>query len=382
MTGDTETIIIGGGIMGTATAYFLATSTDHHVTLLEKDNIAAGSTGDSSAIIRHHYGAKRHYSKLAKWSHEFYRSFEQTLGEPLTYESNPVVRFAINDSESARYATAGFDVLSDLGIPVTRVEREAFEEEYPMLDLTGVDFAVSDDTAAYSDGTDAATGFANAARRAGADIQTGCRVTDTISDGGQIAGIRTDEGQKSCDNLVVAAGPWTPTLARSLGVEIPITPTREQVILLDLPAEYREQYNSMPPTSSAPATNWYLRPDGSTRILIATHALSDSVHPEQYDQSPDEATILELADALREYIPSLSDAKITGRYCGVYSTTPDREFIIDSAGPTGCFFACGFSGHGFKHGPGVGRMMTDLVRNGTTNLVDASHFSLDRFTDP
>lgn len=381
MSSESETIVIGGGIMGTATAYFLATTTTHSVTLVEKSNIAAGSTGDSSAIIRHHYGKQRHYSMLAEWSHEFYRSFEETLGEPLAYESNPVVRFAINNTESAEYATAGYEVLSDLGMPVTRVEREKFEEEYPMLDLSGVDFGVSDDTAAYSDGTDAATGFASAARRAGATIMTQCEVTDVIVDNGEISGVTTSEGELSCNNLVVAAGPWTPQLAETLGVTIPVTPTREQVIILDLPDAYQESYSKDPPTSSLPETDWYLRPDGSTRLLIATHALTDAVNPDDYDRSPDHPTILELADALKSYVPDLQDAEISGQYCGVYSTTPDRDFILDAVGPDGCYFACGFSGHGFKHGPGVGRVMTDLVTNGQTDIVDITPFSLDRFSD-
>ncbi len=379
MPRETHSIVVGGGIMGTATAYFLATRTNHTVTLVEKDNIAAGSTGDSSAIIRHHYGEKRHYSILAEWSHQFYRSFEDTLDEPLAYEPNPVVRFAVDDAESAQYAMAGYEVLSDLGIPVSRVEREQFEEAYPMLDLSGVDFGVSDDTAAYSDGTDAATGFANAARRAGATISTQCGVTDVNVTAGAISGVETTDGQLSCDNLIVAAGPWTPQLAASLNVEIPVTPTREQVIILELPDSYQETYSKNPPTSSLPNTDWYLRPDGNARLLIATHALSDDVDPETYDRSPDQDTILELADALRDYIPGLSDAEISGQYCGVYSTTPDRDFILDAAGPKGCYFACGFSGHGFKHGPGVGRVMTDLVTDGQTNLVDTTPFSLGRF---
>lgn len=374
-----ESIVIGGGIMGTATAYFLATTTNHDVTLVEKNNIAAGSTGDSSAIIRHHYGDQHQYSVLAKWSHEFYRSFEDTLGEPLAYEPNPVVRFAIDDTESAEYATAGYEVLSDLGIPVTRVEQDEFEEEYPMLDLSGVDFGVSDDTAAYSDGTDAATGFASAARRAGANILTQCEVTDVVVEDAEIREITTTDGSLSCDNLVVAAGPWSPQLAESLGVSLPVTPTREQVIILDLPDAYQENYTKDPPTSSLPETDWYLRPDGNARLLIATHALTDAVDPDDYDRSPDQETILQLADALRNYIPELSDAEISGRYCGVYSTTPDRDFILDAAGPNGCYFACGFSGHGFKHGPGVGRIMTDLVSDGHTDLVDTTPFSLNRF---
>jgi glycine/D-amino acid oxidase-like deaminating enzyme len=210
---------------------------------------------------------------------------------------------------------------------------------------------------------------------------TDCEVTDVTVTDGAVSAIETTQGRLTCDNLVVAAGPWTPKLADSLGVTIPITPTREQVIILELPESFQETYRKDPPTSSLPATDWYLRPDGNARLLIATHALTDAVDPDDYDRSPDQDTILELADALRNYIPALSDAEISGQYCGVYSTTPDRDFILDTAGPEGCYFACGFSGHGFKHGPGIGRIMTDFVTDGHTELVDTTPFSFDRFEE-
>jgi glycine/D-amino acid oxidase-like deaminating enzyme len=91
--------------------------------------------------------------------------------------------------------------------------------------------------------------------------------------------------------------------------------------------------------------------------------------------------MLELVEELAEVIPELQDAAVKGRYCGVYSTTPDHDFVIDEVGPANCYLACGFSGHGFKHGPAVGKMLADLVERGETDLVDAEFFSLDRFDD-
>ncbi len=80
-------------------------------------------------------------------------------------------------------------------------------------------------------------------------------------------------------------------------------------------------------------------------------------------------------------IPELRDAGIRGQYCGVYSSTPDHDFILDQIGPDGCYFACGFSGHGFKQAPAVGKIMSDLVTTGSTPLVDATFFSYDRFSE-
>lgn len=377
-----DVVIIGGGIMGTSTAYFLSRETALDVVLLEKNKIGAGSTGDSSAILRHHYGDQEIYSEMAWWSHQFYQQFTEHTDEAIAYQSNPLVRLANEDTPGGAYAQAGYDVLSDLDIPVTRYESDELPEQYPMIEgVSQFDFGISDDEAGFSDGADAANGFSRAARRNGATVITDTGVTDIHHEDDAITGVETDAGRVQCETVVVAAGPWTPRLGDAVGVDIPITVTREQVILLEPPAEYKDDYPSLVPTTALPGGEWYIRPDFGDGILVATHHTDDEVDPDTYDNSPDEDTILELTEELGEMIPELRDAGIRGRYCGVYSTTPDHDFILDQVGPEGCYFACGFSGHGFKQAPAVGRIMTDLIRDDATPFVDADYFSYDRFED-
>jgi glycine/D-amino acid oxidase-like deaminating enzyme len=387
-----DVVVVGGGIIGTSAAYFLATETDRDVTLVERDAIASGSTGDSSAILRHHYGPQERYSRMAWWSHQFYRRFEDETGEVVAREDNPLVRFGIEAAPSGEYAEAGYDVLSSLDVPVSRYDRDEAAARYPMLGFDDYDFAVSDDTAAYSDGTDAANGFASAAARAGATVVTGVEVEDVrVGDGevrrdgdpvgARVSAVETGEGSVECDAVVLAAGPWTPRLAETVGVEVPMTVTREQVVVLDPPEEYAETYPDLTPTTALPGGEWYIRPDFGGGILVATHHTGEEVDPDTYDEKPDEDTLLDLVSELTEVLPELQDAEITGQYCGVYSTTPDHDFVIDRVGPENCYLACGFSGHGFKHGPAVGKMLSDLVVRGETELVDAEFFSLDRFED-
>jgi len=379
---STGVVVIGGGIMGTAAAYFLAAESDRDVTLVERDNVGAGSTGDSSAILRHHYGDEEIYTDMAHWSHEFYRSFEAETGQAIAHADSPLVRFGEDDTEAGEYAAAGYDALAQRDIPVTWYDGDELPEQYPMYDgLEAFDFAVSDDTAAYSDGTDAANGFSRAAAEAGATVVTGVAVESIAVEDDEVAGVDTDDGRVACDDVVVAAGPWTPELADDVGVDVPITPTREQVVILDPPAEYVEEFPELTPTTSMPGGEWYLRPDFGDNVLVATHYLTEETDPDDYDDAPDESTLLELTDVVTDTMPGLADARVQGQYCGVYSTTPDHDFVIDDPGPDGCYFACGFSGHGFKHGPAVGRIVRDVVVDGDTDLVDVDYFALDRFED-
>lgn len=374
----TDITIIGGGVIGASIAYFLTTQTDRDVTLVEKDSIGSGSTGDSSAIIRHHYGDQEIYTKMAWWSHQFYRDFESKLDEPIAYEQNPRVVFAEEGSDDAEYADDGYDVLSQHGIPVTRYEREEFGKQYPMLDLDEFDFAVSDETAAYSDGTDVASGFARAAGAGGATIVTGTAVEGFEIEDESITAVETDEGGVSCNDVVLAAGPWTNRLAAQLDVELPVTPSRERVVILEPTEEFLEKYPNGVPTAGLPG-GYYIRSEFGGGVLIATHHSGEECDPDQYDNLPSEDTLLELHDTLSEYVPELENAGIQGRYSGVYSNTPDHDFILDRCGPEGCYVAAGFSGHGFKQAPAVGRLMADLVSAGESDLVDVEYFSLSRF---
>ena len=376
-----DVVIVGGGIVGTSTAFFLATETRLDVTLLERDNIASGSTGDSSAILRHHYGPQEIYARMAAWSHEFYREFEEHTGESIAYEPNPLLRLGREGTPAGRYAREGFDVLSSLGTPVSEYDRGALAEAFPMLALGDVEFGIVDDTAAYSDGADAAGGFARAAAENGATVLTGLTVEKLLVEGDAIAGVKTDAGTVRTEDIVVAAGPWTPELLAPLGVEIPVNLTREEVLLLEPGEEYERGDAGPIPTTAPPGGDWYVRSDFGDGVLIATHHTGETVGPDAPTGSVEESTVLELTESLVEFAPELADAGLCGSYSGIYSNTPDHDFVIDQVGPDGCHVGCGFSGHGFKHGPVVGKALSDLVATGSTKAFDVEFFSLDRFED-
>ena len=372
----TDVAIVGAGIMGASTAYFLSTRTDLEVLLIEKDNVASGSTGDSSAILRHHYGGRTVYSRMAWWSHQFYRDFEEHTGGQIAYGENPMVRFATADNREA--VQRGFEVLRDLDIPVTRFEAGELDEQFPMIETDPYEFAVSDDAAAYSDGTDAASGLARAAQEAGATVVTGVAVERIRAEGDVVTGVDTGAGSVGCDRVVVTAGPWTKQLLGHHDVEVPLRTTREEVFILDPPDAFRDAHPDLVPTSDS-GEGWYVRPDFGGGVLLATHHTGDEVDANHYSDKPDQETILRLLDELEAFVPGLAGAGIKGEYCGLYTSTPDYDFILDQIGPEGCYVGCGFSGHGFKHGPAVGRVLADLSAHGETNFVDLDYFSLDRF---
>jgi glycine/D-amino acid oxidase-like deaminating enzyme len=377
---DADIVVVGGGVMGTSIAYFLASTTELEITLVERETFAAGSTGDSSAIVRHHYGPQEHYTKMAKWSRVFYEEFEQRTGEVIAFEPCPYVKYAVGGTTTDAYTLAGYDVLQEQGIPVSKFEGD-FGERFPELNLSGYDTIVVDEAAWFSDGADVANGFARAAASNGVAVWTGSVVESITVEGDRVTGVRTDIGRISSQGVVCAAGPWNPPLLETIEVDLPLSVSREQVLILDPPEGFYSAGRHPVPTFSLPGGKYYLRPDFGGGVLAATHHTADWVDPDRYDRTPDERTILELTDILSDVVPALKGAGLQSQYCGLYTRTPDHDFILDSVGPDGCYLAAGFSGHGFKHGPTIGRLMTDLITQGTSDFVDLGFFSADRFAE-
>lgn len=383
---ETDILIIGGGILGTASAFWLSERTDRSITLVEKENVASGATGDSSAILRHVYEDRKLYSEMAWWGHEFYRNFETETGYELETPDQPLVQWGGEASGHDVSPMTDYETLESLGYPVTRYEADELPESFPLFEFTDdFEFAVSDDAAGYTEPATAANGFSKAAQDNGARVVTGVTVGSIETDGGTVSGVETDAGYVSCDDVVIAAGSWSHKLAATADVDLPITPGREQVLLLDPPESVsKEELRSVRTTgrgSDRPdGVWWYFRADFGDTIYMGTHSRCDPVDPDTYDRTPDQKRKVEAFEILDEFAPQLADSEVIGEYCGVYANTPDQGFIVDQVGPDGLYALVG-AGHAFKHGPVIGHLAADLLLDGESDLFDLDHFTVDRFDD-
>jgi glycine/D-amino acid oxidase-like deaminating enzyme len=383
---ETDILIVGGGIIGTATAFALSSRTGRAITLVEKDQIAAGATGDSSAILRHVYGDRTVYSRMAWLGHQFYRRFEAETGYELKTPDQRLILWGGEDVEHTEPPDHSYETLRELGYPTTRYEGEELPDEFPLFEFDNeIEYAVSDDAAGYTEGTTAANGFAKAAADNGADIVTGVDVDSIATDDGAVTGVETDEGFIGCQELVVAAGAWTHKLLATADVDVPVSPGREQVLLLDPPASLTEaEFESLPTTgrgSDRPdGTWWYFRADFGRSIYMGSHGRTELADPDHYRRNPDESRKLEAGNILDEFAPKLADSRLAGGFAGIYANTPDQGFIIDQVGPRGIYALIG-AGHAFKHAPVIGQLAADLLLEGESELFDLGAFSVDRFDD-
>jgi glycine/D-amino acid oxidase-like deaminating enzyme len=380
-SGPADVAIVGAGIMGSSTAYHLAEWTDLDVVVLEREAVGMGSTGKSSGVIRFHYGDAQYYSEMAYRALDFWKNAGDRLGSDIGFTQNGYVLFGSEDVDYGEMD--GYRVLREMGVEVELLAPTQFGDVLPHVEASSYDYAIHSPEAGFADPYAANVGFYRTAREAGVTFETGVVVTELHTDDGgdRVTGVATNEGDVEADHVVTAAGPWSRGLTATAGIDIPVTPSREQVLLIEPDDVFFDAYPyPFPTVTSRDPGHVYFRPEPVDKVLVGGHHRGETADPALYRESADMEFIDWAAGNLAERSPPLADAGLVRGYAGIYSNTPDKDFVIDNP-VDGLVCLAGFSGHGFKHAPVVGEIAADLVVDGETDVVDLTPFSLDRFEE-
>jgi len=376
MTADV--VIIGGGATGASTAYHLAKRGVKRVVLVEKQFLASGPTGRSSACVRQHYSTPE-TCRLVLKALRFFERFEEHTGGRTAGFVRTGYLLGVDDrlrtpmeTSVALQRAEGID--SRL---ITPAEARAIEPRLAIEDLTA---ACYEPDAGYADPAQTTAGFAGAARELGLTVMEETSVTGIRVAGGRVTAVETSRGAIETRTVVNAAGTWAQHLGRMVGVELPITVCRHKIALVGWPADARGPH----PMVYDFVTNIYTRPETGDMILVGpldSEELQDRADPDAYREGLnfDEKTDL-LARAATRF-PVLERAAVEKAYAGCFDVTPDWHPVIDATGPEGFHVAAGFSGHGFKLSPAIGEMVAALVTDGKKPGDDVHAFRLSRFAE-
>lgn len=355
-----DAVVVGGGVYGASTAFHLARR-GVGVVLLEQGHVGGGATGHSGAIIRQHYES-RVGVRLARKSLLFFHRFGEETGASCDFRTTGFLSGARAADLPAFDALLG--LLASEGVRAERLTpREAVGLE-PGLDAADYEAVVHDPNAGYADPIATAGGFASGARISGAAVVEGAAVRGIVVRKGRVAGVRLrGRGTLETDRVIVAAGSWTPELLGPIRVAVPVRFVRGNVALLRRPpgsgAAPRIHFDFYHGTYSRPEEEkdilvGYMRTD--PRKTLKGHALADDSVPT--------AIVRDLRTRLARRYPAMARAQPRGGWGGVYDVTPDAYPIVDRVGPGGLFAAVGFSGHGFKLAPEIGRLLAEYVASG------------------
>ena len=215
-----ETIVIGGGILGAATLWELAREGMEPL-LFEAGSFGAAGTGKSAAIVRCHY-SNPEVVRMAVRSRERLRQL------PLHLDCEPVYTrsgwlFLVDDG-SADAALTNHAMQNEEGLDA--VEVDDLDELLPGAEQTGIAYALYEPSSGFADPAATTRAYIDAARRAGARAFEGSPVGAIELGGGRVRGVRVGDDVVECDSVVLAAGPWSLTRARGIGLELPIEVTR------------------------------------------------------------------------------------------------------------------------------------------------------------
>lgn len=367
-----DIIIVGGGINGCSIAFNLAKA-GAIVTLVERDFIAAGPTGRSSAIIRQHY-SNEVTARMALRSWQIWQNFDDVVGGEVGFE--PVGFLLGAGEENIAELKANIALQQKVGIDTRFITPAEIKELEPEISTAGLAGAAYEPASGYADPAAAATAFAERARALGATLRLNTRALALRTTGGRITGLLTDQDELAAGVVVLAAGPWTPQLTRTIGLELPIVATRHEVAVYRRPVtfskhmvfgDFKEQV--------------YLRPETGDLMLVGSiEDTEQAVDPDNYNEKVEFDTVADFAERVTRRYPVMSGGMSAGGWASLYDITPDWHHLI---GPLpdveGLYVAAGGSGHGFKLAPAVGEMMAELILSGPQPQADINIFSVERF---
>lgn len=373
-----EYLVVGGGLEGLAIAWALAERGATDVLVLEKNTLCSGMTGKSSGVVRCHYGVPS-LAAMSWYGVQVFRDAKDLLDDDLGFRRCGYVVGV--GPENVDPLKANVAMQQQLGIDVDLIGHHEMAELWPGLRLD--DFAAFAYEPLGGRGEAYMTGmaFGAAARRRGVRIRQGVEVAEVLRTGDTVTGVRTTAGDAiAAGTVILAAGPWVPALAAPLGLDIPVRAQRAQLVL----ADQGEPLPEVPVLSDLVSLQYLCRePNGEILAGNSDHAATEYLDPDDYPNRADDSTVEKVVGKLDHRLPGMPDPRITSTYAGAYDVTPDYNPIIGPAPLPGLFLATGFSGHGFKISPAVGRLVAELLLDGTTTLpnVDPADFRYSRFAE-
>jgi D-arginine dehydrogenase len=360
-------IIIGAGMAGVSTAYFLTRRGARNIRILEKEKLAGmHSSGLNAAILRTMIPEPL-LNRLACESAEFY------LNPPAGFSSEPLVDktgIYLAASHGNEAVLQGWcDDNPETGMEAIPVER--VYERIPDL-ARGLGMATWKANDGVMDVHAILQGFLRGAVRSGAEFCANVQFLGLRTQNGRVTGVETDDGFMEAGKVVVANGAWASAAETFGGYGLPFVPYRRHLLV----TEVSPHVDSRQPVVWIAGEEFYFRPESGGLLMCGCDAVA--VRPEQ-GETTDPAQLERIATKVLRWLPLFSDASIVKAWAGMRTFVLDDQFVI-GADPrlTGLYWVAGLGGHGVACAPLVGRLAADWIVEGGCAFPAAPAFSPER----
>jgi sarcosine oxidase subunit beta len=368
-----DVVIIGGGVMGTSTAYHLALKGCRNVLLLERESFfGIQATGKCAGGIRYQFGTEINV-RLSLLSLPMLDRFEEELGQPIDLRYCGYLFLLTSPADVAAFRQ-NVEMQHRLGVMTRWLEPEEIARMVPLINLEGVLAGTFHERDGLADPNSVVQGYVSGARRLGARLLNDVEVTGIEVAGGRVRGVVTNRGKVAAPVVVNAAGPWAGEVGRMAGVEVPIVPVRRQIVVTGPIPEVPPDF----PFVIDFAQSLYFHREGPGILT----GMSNPNEPPGFDQSVDEEWELVHLEAAMKRMPILEKATLASHWAGLYEVTPDAHPILGRVPELeGFYIIGGFSGHGFMHGPICGLLLAEEILDGRAHTLDISSLSITRFRE-
>jgi sarcosine oxidase subunit beta len=326
-----DVVIIGGGIIGVSTAYYLAQNGMKNIVLIEKGTICGGSTGRCGAGIRAQWGTEMN-CRLGIAALDIFEQLDQDLGMSVGLNQGGYLLVAYSEKELDTLRK-GMELQNSLGIKSRQITLREAREICPGLaadDAVGFFFHGRD---GHADPFLTTFAYLEAAKRLGVTCHRHTECTGILVDGGAVRGVETDRGIIHAPIVINCAGAYAQFIARMAGIEIP---------------------------------NWAERHE----IMIT--------EPEDYENKTTWQFIEEMSKTLVRLLPRTRGIRIARQWSGMYDMTPDAQPIIGETDVKNFYHSTGYSGHGFMLAPVAGKILAQHI-TGKKPDIDFSMLDYRRF---
>ena len=361
-------VIIGGGIMGMALAHNLAQLGESDIVVLEQSYLCAGASGRNGGGVRAQWGTPTLIG-LARRSIELMKHFAQDMGINVWFRQGGYLFLAKSDAVARRLEKSAL-VHHRHGVPTEILLPDAARDLVPQLTMKGVKACAWNPKDAVIFPWPFLWGYGRRAQARGVAIETFTRVTGFELARGLITRVLTDRGPIDCDTVVLAAGAWSPEVARLAHVELPNEPHRHEICSTEPLKPF------LGPLVSVLDSGLYFSQSMRGELV---GGMGNPREPSGMNLGSTVQFLARYAQALTEQLPMVGPVKVLRQWAGPYDVTPDNSPILGrTPGLSNLLHMSGFVGHGFMMAPAVAERMARWMATGESDEL-FERFSLGRF---
>ncbi|HUV31508.1 MAG TPA: FAD-binding oxidoreductase [Acidobacteriota bacterium] len=370
MRATADVVIVGGGIIGTTVAFYLARENVGQITLVEREMfLGACSTSKAAGGVRAQFNSKINI-EMSMLSEKLFKRFKEDTGSDALYKQVGYM-FVLSDDKDIEMHKQGYELQRSLGLDVHLVKPEDIHQYAPHVRTDDIKLATFCGDDGLADPHEFLSGYERAIRRLGVAIELETEVTGIEVTAGAISGVKTVKGDIATPLVINCTGAYSARIGRMVGADVEVKPYRRQIVTTGELDFLRPDI----PMVVDVKTGLYCHKESKGLLL----GWADKSVPPGFDISIDPDYTDRILELALERMPQLETAEMANEWAGLYETTPDHRAIIGwEPSVKGMFHVTGFSGHGLMHAPAAG-LVTSEITAGKEPSVDIKSLSPDRF---